>query len=50
MDVDFSRAIDRSREVADRMSNGVSFLFKKNKVQQVTGHGTVLSRFKSRSS
>jgi len=38
MDVDFSRAIDRSREVADRMSNGVSFLFKKNKVQQVTGH------------
>ena len=44
MDVDFSRAIDRSREVADRMSNGVSFLFKKNKVQQVTGHGTVLSR------
>lgn len=46
MDVDFSRAIDRSREVADRMSNGVSFLFKKNKVQQVTGHGNVLSRSK----
>lgn len=31
MSVDFSRAISRSREVADKMSNGVSFLFKKIK-------------------
>ena len=43
MSVDFSRAISRSREVADKMSNGVSFLFKKNKVERLNGHGTVLS-------
>jgi len=43
MSVDFSRAISRSREVADKMSNGVSFLFKKNKVERLHGHGTVLS-------
>lgn len=36
-DVDFASVIKRSREVANRMSNGVSFLFKKYKVQLVQG-------------
>jgi dihydrolipoamide dehydrogenase len=32
---DFAQVIKRSREVANKMSNGVSFLFKKYKVQTV---------------
>ncbi|MFN3269208.1 MAG: dihydrolipoyl dehydrogenase [Candidatus Kapaibacteriota bacterium] len=38
-DIDFYAVIKRSREVANRMSNGVSFLFKKYKVQLVNGWG-----------
>lgn len=41
LDVDFPKVISRSRGVADRMSNGVSFLFKKYKVTQVKGWGTL---------
>jgi dihydrolipoamide dehydrogenase len=37
--VDFDAVIKRSREVANRMSNGVAFLFKKYKVQLVKGYG-----------
>ncbi|MCX7908333.1 MAG: dihydrolipoyl dehydrogenase [Ignavibacteria bacterium] len=37
--VDFENVIKRSREVANRMSNGVSFLFKKYKVQLIKGWG-----------
>ncbi|MCX7929593.1 MAG: dihydrolipoyl dehydrogenase [Chlorobi bacterium] len=37
--VDFSQVIARSRAVADRMNNGVAFLFKKYKVQHVKGNG-----------
>ncbi|MCX7880140.1 MAG: dihydrolipoyl dehydrogenase [Ignavibacteria bacterium] len=42
--IDFQNVIKRSREVANRMSNGVSFLFKKYKVQLVRGFG----RFKTK--
>ncbi len=41
--VDFPAVIRRSRKVADRMSNGVAFLFKKYKVQHVQGFGVLRS-------
>jgi len=37
--IDFGGVIKRSRDVANRMSNGVAFLFKKYKVQLVKGFG-----------
>lgn len=42
--IDFPKVISRSRGVADRMSSGVNFLFKKYKVTQVKGNGSVVSR------
>jgi len=39
LSVDFQRVIQRSREVADANSNGVSFLMKKNNVTVVNGWG-----------
>ncbi|MBU3699007.1 MAG: dihydrolipoyl dehydrogenase [Candidatus Kapabacteria bacterium] len=41
LDVDFPKVIARSRGVADRMSGGVAFLFKKNKITQIKGWGSV---------
>lgn len=41
LEVDFPKVISRSRGVADRMSNGVAFLFKKYKVTQIKGWGTL---------
>ena len=38
---DFSKVIKRSRDVANKMSNGIGFLFKKYKVKQVKGIGTI---------
>ena len=35
--VDWSEVIGRSRKVSDRLAGGVGFLFKKNKVDSVTG-------------
>src|ERR1700761_491786 len=32
-EIDFKKIIDRSRKVATQLSNGVSFLMKKNKVE-----------------
>lgn len=43
VDVDFSKVIGRSRGVADQMSNGINFLFKKYKVQSVKGNGKILA-------
>ncbi len=37
--VDFPAMIKRSRDVAAGMSKGVQFLFKKNKIEQLLGHG-----------
>ncbi len=40
--VDFPGVIKRSRGVADRMSKGVTFLMKKNKIETIVGHGKLL--------
>ncbi len=39
---DFSKMISRSREVANSMSNGVSFLMEKNKIMVIKGTGKIL--------
>jgi dihydrolipoamide dehydrogenase len=39
---DFEGMIKRSRDVADGMSNGVNFLFKKNKIDVLSGFGKAL--------
>lgn len=36
---DIASMINRSRAVAEGMSKGVQFLFKKNKIDQIAGHG-----------
>ncbi len=40
-DADFPTIIKRSRDVADGMSNGISYLLKKNKVEVIFGFGKV---------
>lgn len=39
---DFKQLVQRSRGIADRMSNGVRHLLKKNKVSPYEGHGSLL--------
>ena len=39
---DFEGMVKRSREVASGMSNGIQFLFKKNKIEHIAGFGKVL--------
>lgn len=39
---DFKAIIARSRNVADTMSKGIQFLFKKNNIEVIAGHGKVL--------
>ena len=41
--VDWSEVIGRSRKVSDRLAGGVGFLFKKNKVDSVTGEASIIS-------
>jgi dihydrolipoamide dehydrogenase len=41
VDKDFSSVIKRSRQVAEKMSKGVQFLMKKNKVEVIAGTGKV---------
>ena len=43
---DFGKVISRSRGVADKMSKGVQFLMKKNKIDVIMGYGKILSRGK----
>lgn len=38
---DFSGMVKRSRDVAGGMSKGIQFLFKKNKIDHIEGHGTL---------
>ena len=38
---DFNGVIKRSRDVADGMSKGIQFLFKKNKIDAIIGYGKV---------
>ena len=40
-DKDFAKVVERSRGVADGMSNGVKFLMKKNKIDVIEGFGKV---------
>jgi dihydrolipoamide dehydrogenase len=40
---DFDAIIARSRGVANGMSTGIQFLMKKNKIEVIKGHGTVLA-------
>lgn len=44
LDVNFPKVIERSRGVADRMSNGVNFLFKKYKVTNIKGTASLKSK------
>jgi dihydrolipoamide dehydrogenase len=38
---DFTKTVSRSRSVADGMSKGIQFLFRKNKINSLLGHGTL---------
>jgi dihydrolipoamide dehydrogenase len=40
---EFEKVIKRSRDIADGMSKGIQFLFKKNKIEAINGHGKLLS-------
>ncbi|MFT5860002.1 MAG: dihydrolipoamide dehydrogenase, partial [Flavobacteriaceae bacterium] len=40
---DFGAMVDRSRSVAEGMSNGIKFLMKKNKIDVIQGTGTLLA-------
>src|SRR5947208_2835526 len=40
----YAEAVQRSRRVADRMSKGVEFLFRKNKITLVPGRGVLKAR------
>ena len=41
---DFSGMVKRSRDVAGGMSNGVQYLFKKNKVEKIEGFGKLVAK------
>lgn len=36
---DFTKVVERSRGVASKMSKGIEFLFKKNKIELISGYG-----------
>ena len=38
-----SKAIDRSREVSKTLTQGITYLFKKNKIDLIKGKGTLIS-------
>ena len=42
-EADFGAIVKRSRDVADGMSKGISFLMKKNKIDVITGSGKILT-------
>ena len=42
--IDFPGVVKRSRGVADRMSKGVTFLMKKNKIETILGFGKLLDK------
>src|SRR5258708_24982834 len=41
---DFDAMIKRSRGIADKVSGGVGFLFRKNKIDSIAGTATLLPR------
>ena len=42
--VDFSKAIKRSRDISGRLSKGIEFLFKKNKIELISGNAKIISK------
>lgn len=42
-ELDWAQVISRSRQISERLSNGISFLFKKNKITSVTGEARIVS-------
>lgn len=42
LSVDWATVIGRSRQVSERLSNGIAFLFKKNKIESVSGEARIL--------
>jgi dihydrolipoamide dehydrogenase len=40
--VDFTKMVSRSRDIANGMSKGIQFLFKKNKIDHIQGFGQLL--------
>lgn len=40
---DFTKVVQRSRTISDRLTKGIEFLFKKNKVELLRGIGTVVA-------
>ena len=43
IELDFNEVVSRSRGVADKMSKGVQFLMKKNKIDVINGFGKIVS-------
>ncbi len=43
-EADFNAVIKRSRGIADKMSKGVQFLMKKNKIDVIMGYGKLISK------
>ena len=43
IEFDFNKVVERSRGVADKMSKGVQFLMKKNKIDVINGFGKIVS-------
>ena len=41
LSVDWETVIGRSRQISDRLSAGIAFLFKKNKIESVTGEARI---------
>jgi len=41
---DFNKIIERSRNVADQMSKGIQFLFKKNNIEHLSGFGKLVDK------
>jgi len=43
LSVDFKKVIKKSRDAAERLSRGIEFLFKKNKIEKIPGTGRFLA-------
>ena len=43
IEFEWDQVIGRSRTVADKLNNGVKFLFKKNKIEHIEGSGKIVS-------
>ncbi len=42
VEYDVSAAVDRSRQISEKLTGGIQFLFKKNDVEPVMGHGRLV--------